>query len=77
MGLKCGHCGNVVLCRRSNCCGEEEKLREDVKSGIILCYTITKSNKCGSSHTQSADLSMLVIDTILGSPCTQQIPTVF
>jgi hypothetical protein len=61
----------------SNCCGEEEKLREDVKSGINLCYTNTKSKRCGSSHTQSANLSMVVIDTILGPPCTQQIATVF
>ena len=74
---KCGHRINVGLYRRGNCCAEEGKLQEDVKSGIILCYTITKSNRCSSSHIQSTNLSMLVIDTILGSRCTQQMATIF
>ena len=64
----------VGLCRKGSCCGEEEeKLREDVKSGIVLFYTNRKSNRCGSSHTPSANLSILVIDTLLDFGCAQQL----
>jgi hypothetical protein len=52
---------------------EKKNLRKDLKSDIILSYTTTKSKFCISSHTQNANLSMLLIDTILGPSCTQQL----